>query len=317
LPPGGVAALAATEAATALTNILTAADSETTRQLQRLKAALADFVPAAPPAPPPPPPAPGAPAVPAPVLPMPPGYAVQVDKIFQQVTEKAQQSVGKLEAWFNTTMDRVSQRFAVQVRLWTVVFAFAIAFGAHLDSLNLLDQLWTNPGIRTALVDMRESMLKEANAVLPPAGSAPTSEVPVSPTILNEALDKLKESNQFPATTGKIPDSITTVSDAIAWLKQQPGAPADFDMAYRKSTISVLQVHAVGINQELVKAGIQLVPSPYPGVFHYPTPRNFLGILGAAALLSLGAPFWYNTLKNLSNLRTVVANKQDQEQSAK
>jgi hypothetical protein len=44
--------------------------------------------------------------------------------------------------------------------------------------------------------------------------------------------------------------------------------------------------------------------------------RNLLGILLAAAFLSLGAPFWFNALKNLSNLRSVVATKEQQESSA-
>jgi hypothetical protein len=35
------------------------------------------------------------------------------------------------------------------------------------------------------------------------------------------------------------------------------------------------------------------------------------GVLLTAALLSLGAPFWFNMLKQLVNLRPVLANKQD------
>ncbi len=58
------------------------------------------------------------------------------------------------------------------------------------------------------------------------------------------------------------------------------------------------------------------MPSPYPGVLKFDGKRNILGVLLAAAFLSLGAPFWYNALKNLSNLRTVVASKEDQESSS-
>lgn len=39
-------------------------------------------------------------------------------------------------------------------------------------------------------------------------------------------------------------------------------------------------------------------------------------ILVMAALLSLGAPFWYNILKNLVNLRSQVAQKQQEEEAA-
>jgi hypothetical protein len=34
-------------------------------------------------------------------------------------------------------------------------------------------------------------------------------------------------------------------------------------------------------------------------------------VLATAILLSLGAPFWFNMLKQLTNLRPILANKQD------
>ena len=41
--------------------------------------------------------------------------------------------------------------------------------------------------------------------------------------------------------------------------------------------------------------------------------RNLLGILITVAFLSLGAPFWFNALKGLSNLRTVLADNEKKE----
>lgn len=257
-----------------------------------------------------------APPAPAPQAPV-PAYAVQVDKILQQVTDAAQQSVGKLETWFSSTMDRVAQRFAVQIRIWTVVFAFLLAFGLHLDSLRLLDQLSTNPGTRTALVNMREGLLSEAKTVLPPAVAAPApAEVPLSPEILTEALAELKKTDPAVAPAGAIPPDTTNVQDVVTWLTAQPGMPAAAGAEYRKTVISVLRAHADKIGNDLLKTGVQLIPSPYPGVFSFEGRRNLLGVLLAAAFLSLGAPFWYNALKNLSNLRSVVANKEQQESSA-
>jgi hypothetical protein len=41
--------------------------------------------------------------------------------------------------------------------------------------------------------------------------------------------------------------------------------------------------------------------------------RHFLGIIAAGALLSLGAPFWFNLLSQLANLRTVLANREKED----
>ncbi len=53
-----------------------------------------------------------------------------------------------------------------------------------------------------------------------------------------------------------------------------------------------------------------LIPNPYPapgsGKWSWPWP-HLLGILASVALLSLGAPFWFNLLKSLANLRPALA----------
>jgi hypothetical protein len=280
-----------------LTNLLAAPDPESDRKLQMLNAALRAITP-------PPPVAAGqADRV--------PNYAVQVDKIFQQVTDTAQEAVGKLETWFSSTMDRVAQRFVVQLRIWTVAFAFLLAFAAHLDSLRLLDQLSSNPETRKALVNMRKEMLSQADTLRAAPAVADASEVPISKQLLDEALAVMNKTN--PSIPKSVPDGTTTVNDAAAWLVKQPGVPASADALYRETMIGVLRQHAVTIGDSLVKAGVQLIPSPYRVGFD--SFQDFLGVLLTAAFLGLGAPFWYNALKNLSNLRTVVASKQDQESS--
>jgi len=290
-------ALGAGHAATPLlTGLLSATEPAARRRLQMLSAALADVAP----------PAAGAVA----------NYSVQVDRVLQQAVDTAQQSVGKLETWFNSTMDRASQRFAVQLRLWTVVFAFVVAFAAHLDSLQLLQQLAANPDTRAALVNMREGMLNQAKDILPPTGAAPSTEVPISPAILQQAVEQLKKTDPALAKIGPIPDGISTIQDAVAWLAQQPGVPATTQVEFRKAIVTVLHNHADKINNDLANAGIQILPVPYPGILKFGGPRNLLGVLLAAAFLSLGAPFWYNALRNLSNLRTVVATKEANESAA-
>jgi hypothetical protein len=284
-------AAAGAAAAASLHAILSAPDPETIRRLERLKIALNTF------------------ARPAGSL---QDFSVPADKIFQRVTEAAQESVGKLETSFNSVMDRVSQRFALEMRLWTVGFAFLVAFGAHLDSFRLLDQLSTNADVRAALAHMRDGMLTEANTVLPQPGTEQGSpEVPVSTKVLNEALDQLKAADATLVGLKPIPDNTTTVGDAVAWLTAQ-SVGADKCDAYRRSVVRVLHAHAVDIGQQLSRAGVELIETPYPGLFKYKDRRNVLGILIAAALLSLGAPFWYNALKNLSNLRAMVPSKQDE-----
>jgi|HubBroStandDraft_1064217.scaffolds.fasta_scaffold01085_15 hypothetical protein len=294
-----------------LEKLLAAANPEAKRRLDMLNDALRAITPP--------------PLAPVPALASPPAafslaastpnYAVQVDKILQDVTDTAQQSVGKLETWFSSSMDRVAQRFVVQARIWTVVFAFLVAFGAHLDSLSLLNQLSINPDTRKALVNMRNDMLGQADTLLAPATAvAAAPGVPISPKILNEALAELKKDNPKVAIDLAISADTTSAQDVAAALTKA-GVPADVVANYQQIVIGVLRRHAVTIDEGLTNAGLQLIPTPYPW-FKFDGWRNMLGILLTALFLSLGAPFWYNALKNLSNLRSVVASKEQQESSA-
>ena len=95
-----------------------------------------------------------------------PHVAIQADRIVQQLATSVQESVGKLEAWFDTVMKRTSQRFTSQMRIWTIVFAVLFAFGAHLNTFQILNQLWTTPELRASLVSDSETILKEASVVL-------------------------------------------------------------------------------------------------------------------------------------------------------
>ena len=44
---------------------------------------------------------------------------------------------------------------------------------------------------------------------------------------------------------------------------------------------------------------------------------KLVGILVSALLLNLGAPFWYNSLKNLLRLRSLIAQKDDDQRTAR
>ena len=64
------------------------------------------------------------------------------------------------------------------------------------------------------------------------------------------------------------------------------------------------------------KLKFNLLPALYLSPVYrgwFPTRQPFWGIVASATLLSVGAPFWFNMLKTLSNLRPVVANKAQKE----
>jgi hypothetical protein len=241
-----------------------------------------------------------------------PGAVQQAGEIAQKLAEKALNSMGKLEALFNTAMGRVSARFSLQMRLWTVLFAGLIAFGVHLDSLKLLEQLRSNPQMRAGLVNSRDAMLKEAGAVIsPPTGSSDATAVSVEPGAFSAAIAALKKSEpNATKNVADIPALFENVNAAVKWL--EPLLIADENgktkliAEYRMLVLTELKNRATSVQSLLESSRFELIPQPYPG-FPPKGKRHILGILISWALLSLGAPFWFNALKSLSSLRPILA----------
>jgi hypothetical protein len=240
-----------------------------------------------------------------------PKTATQMDKIVQELATTVQGPIGKLEAWFETVENRASQRFALQMRIWTVVFAVIFAFGANLDSFEIFKQLWTNPELRAGLVNDRETILKEASVVLSVQNGAPQISGPgVPPQILGNAMKRFKDTDpEAAAVLGDAP-GFANLNDALAWIRNNgKGDEKKLTDEYRKLVLAQLGEQVERIKQELANSGFQVrfVTSwgAFLSVFSMP---GLLGILVTAGLLSLGAPFWFNALKSLSNLRPLVAN---------
>lgn len=82
----------------------------------------------------------------------------------------------------------------------------------------------------------------------------------------------------------------------------------NLDQLLASSPVGPYLDQAASVHGQLQDSGIELWPSPYPG---WPTRQELPGLLVSSALLSLGAPFWFNLLKTLTNLRPLVATREE------
>lgn len=273
--------------ATDIYNLLDAVDPEATRKARALESVFKDMAP---------------------------GYAVQVDKIVQQLGTTVNTSIGKLDAWFNIIIKRTSQRFAMHARLWTVTFALLIAFFAHLDAFKIWNQLWMNPVLRTKLVQVTPDLLKESSAVLPSGTAQGQGLMPSSPQLLADAMNKLMEKEKQAFHDLKQPP-FGSLDDAVKWLNTNDKLDQkDRERLVEEYKVFVLSEQADRVRQQLLGTGFKLIPTPYCP-FSFDGLQNVLGILIFGGFLSLGAPFWFNTLKNLANLRSMVSILNEQEKA--
>jgi len=226
----------------------------------------------------------------------------------------------KIDQWFDSVMDRSAQRFALHLRAWTVIFAVIVAFGLQLDAFGLFTRLSSDAEMRGQVISSANTLMALANNLTPAATNS-------SYTLYVAAMQQLIANHKTELKGLDEPAGFTTLADGKAWLATElekrniRNSDHQWEQAFADQvTQTPLQATAENLNKLLAdKLILQLLPEPYPVPIYKnwaPNSRAFWGLLASAALLSLGAPFWFNALKNLSNLQPVVAKKEHQESAA-
>jgi len=223
--------------------------------------------------------------------------------------------VAGVSTWFDTIMDRTTERFVVQARWVTAAAAFVFALALQVDSLQLLQRLSTDSEFRNRVVSASQSVLQRAEDVV-----VLTERKPLASQALKEARDSVGLETR--AAAGDIPPNLVTREQGEVWLrtrvqnvKRLDSLLDVYNRRFDEATrvwVGELRASTGAITEQLRSATFQLVPNPYPGLDEYlKEPRHLVGTLMTALLLTLGAPFWFNVLRQLANLRPAIAGKVD------
>lgn len=247
--------------------------------------------------------------------------AVQVvdefSKLFPQHVEavkgaakRALQTKSDFEArvvqWFDTVMNRTTERFIVQTRIATILLGFGVAFSLNVDSIHILRQLSESKELRATFVAYADATLKQAEE----AQKVVANSV-VAAKVIAELAAGVKDPQQA-AALKTVPASVLSLEQGRVWLEANfpdNAKRAELILAYsdgyRKT--SVEQVKELGMTADKLHKSLDERLLKLTPVNRTWTLQNIVGLVITALFLSLGAPFWFNALRNLSNLRPVIA----------
>lgn len=222
----------------------------------------------------------------------------------------------KFTAWFNSAQDRAQQWFQLNTRALTIAASIVIAFVLQLDAVDVFRYVSTNAAARAALVADANRVIREADGALDEKGG-----------LIKRIADA------WATKTGQPPlnlAGITQTAQLQAALANQDAElkPEEFDAVVAASTRTYYhdqREKMAELTRGVNATGFEFIPSGY---WRWPAPRgvgesffnivsHLPGIAIFAALLSLGAPYWYNLLKNLASLRPAVARLISQEKAAR
>jgi hypothetical protein len=243
----------------------------------------------------------------------------------------------EIEKWFDTVMDRASDIFTRWTRITTIVVSASLVIVLHIDSGLIFHQISMNPDIRAGLSKLSDTALAQADETLRNGNRATAA--------LKEVAAQHTGDATVAATLNAAP-SLATCADGKNWLEKygkekMPDFNNDrlqdeFSRACQEQTMAALERsrdQISNIRRELAETNLHLVPERISGrpVFstdsdHPSLIRNWaeaygyrphiLGTLAMVVLLSLGAPFWFNALRQLSNLKPAISNKIEKETAA-
>jgi hypothetical protein len=238
----------------------------------------------------------------------------------------AQQSelVAGVNQWFDTVMDRTSQRFTMHTRWLSVAGAVVLTVALRLDTPAVLNRIWSNAALREQLVSVG------APAALRMADSVQTYQN-TQRALATLAIGQVGAAQQDTALKrilGAAPSNLATLQQGADWLA---GA-----LKGRKDSVTVLTAYRDGmavqadsllgryartsrdVRSALADTAIGIFQTPFPklGKYWWNADHAVRGLI-SIVLLSLGAPFWFKALKQAANLRPALAQKVEEESRAK
>lgn len=236
--------------------------------------------------------------------------------------------ISKIAFSFDSTMDRVARNFKLKANSLATATAALVVFTVQLDSVALLSRLNSDDRFRDSLVresEMWGKRYEDARAALDvPAAPAPVAAAPapaVQPAPEPRIVRGKRGKRRAPEVRNE--PKLMVIEPAPAPAAQAapapPPAPTKQEISEKEQREEDLR-RARTARREIDEALEQLRQPRYAiipdkmaildaGVFWKP------GVWLSWVLLSLGAPLWFNVLKNVLRMRSMLAQRDDGERA--
>ena len=237
--------------------------------------------------------------------------------------DAAEAAYKKFHYWFDVSQERAQAWFTSHTRWFTVTFAIVFAFWLQLDTVEIFKLVSSNRAVRDALVAQSGIVTKQAEKLLGDKQS-----------VLQEALAAWRGGLTDANAKKAVADVVATPTESRGSLREKiqkelvaAGIPGtDELLSTLDKTIDTTVQTSLNdssqqfgeVKRDLDKTGFSIFPPQGQGrwgkSWSTDVCAHIWGMIFSAALLSLGAPFWYNALKSLASLRSKVAENISTEQ---
>jgi len=225
-------------------------------------------------------------------------------------TTSPESHIEKVSREFRAAEPAISDRFAYIMRLWTIAWAFVVAITFQVSTSELLKSLSTADARREAIIAAVPSMLKQADTAIQSNMGGDF----VDTMLQRLAVDFPDQKSLFKQVSGSTDSKDEMIEELSAVVAHEP----DHDRIVQRYTeiidaaLSQNMKSAVTTTNEALDKLDTFGINVWKDDGYYGTSfgniewRRILGVLLTAILLSFGAPFWFEQLKNVARLRDAV-----------
>ncbi len=192
----------------------------------------------------------------------------------------------RLETWFNSSMERVSGAYRRYSQFWLYVWAALIVVWLNVDTIEIARRLLSDAQFRGAVAASATDYLAQAHGtnLVSAAGDTNSTLGNLSPAELLREINQLN----LPIGWGACTRSATTNS-AIGWvLSRLPR----FEQSGAMTNSAI-----PGLVNGVLTAGATCPATPEGWRL------KLLGLIITIAAISQGAPFWFDLLNRVTNIR--------------
>ena len=184
------------------------------------------------------------------------------------------------ETWFNESMDRLSGWYKRKVQFLAFIIGLVLAITLNVDSITLIDHLWKEPAVREALVANAIEYTKE------------------NPELPNVAIEDNKVTSAVDYFNLQFKDLNLPLGWKYESVSLETGQTCQILPFGRDVVWGLKDKSAADKCNKIANA-----PVDSAGWF-----VKMLGIIFSAAAAAQGAPFWFDILKKVVNIRGSGAN---------
>jgi hypothetical protein len=202
---------------------------------------------------------------------------------------KLAQARANAEKWFDDTMDRASGWYKRRAQTWAFALGLILAIAFNVDSADIASRLWIQPALRQSLVKIAEDFQLQ--------DSTQAQDRTTNPVDTISRLQSSFAGLQLPigwTLVGLGPEAFTPATDHCTLFPRQTieGQPGK-------------DVYGMSINGTCMRWGN---PPEGWGVL-----TKAIGFLITAMAAMQGAPFWFEILKKLVNVRSTGIKPEEKE----